>query len=183
MRIANDTLQALWAGDCDDDASRDKKARAALSGLVGIAPRDELEAMLAAQLIAAHSASMESFRRATVSEHTVRQEELNQANKLSRTFATLLDALNNHRGKGQQKIKVEHVHVHAGGQAVVGIVERAGGGDRRKPEEQPHEPMAAHAPEPALPSADTEQNTVPLSGNAQRPLPAARRTVARRAKG
>jgi hypothetical protein len=44
---------------------------------------------------------------------------LNQANKLSRTYAVLLDALNRHRGKGQQKVTVEHVHVHAGGQAVV----------------------------------------------------------------
>jgi hypothetical protein len=33
-------------------------------------------------------------------------------------------ALNRHRGKGgQQKVTVEHVHVHAGGQAVVGVVE------------------------------------------------------------
>jgi hypothetical protein len=32
----------------------------------------------------------------------------------------LLDALNHHRGKGQQKITVEHVHIHSGGQAVVG---------------------------------------------------------------
>ena len=39
--------------------------------------------------------------------------------KLSRTFAMLLDALNRHRGKRQQKITVEHVHVHSGGQAVV----------------------------------------------------------------
>ena len=46
-----------------------------------------------------------------------RRENLNQANKLSRTFATLLEALNRHRGKGQQKVTVEHVHVHAGGQA------------------------------------------------------------------
>ena len=50
------------------------------------------------------------------------RENLNQANKLSRTYATLLDALNRHRGKGQQKVTVEHIHVHAGGQAVVGVV-------------------------------------------------------------
>ena len=27
----------------------------------------------------------------------------------------LVDALNRHRGKGQQRVTVEHVHVHAGG--------------------------------------------------------------------
>ena len=35
-------------------------------------------------------------------------------------FATLLEAPNRHRGKGQQKVVVEHLHVHAGGQAIVG---------------------------------------------------------------
>ena len=56
-----------------------------------------------------------------------RRENLNQANKLSRTYSTLLEALNRHRGKGWQKVTVEHVHVHEGGQAVVGNVERARG--------------------------------------------------------
>jgi hypothetical protein len=31
---------------------------------------------------------------------------LSQANKLSRTYATLLEALDRHRGKGQQKVTV-----------------------------------------------------------------------------
>jgi len=30
------------------------------------------------------------------------------------------------------KLTVEHVHVHSGGQAVVGVVETPGGGDRRQ---------------------------------------------------
>jgi hypothetical protein len=51
----------------------------------------------------------------------------------------LLDALNRHRGKGgQQKVTVEHVDVHAGGQAVVGVVESPGGGDRSISEDRPH---------------------------------------------
>jgi hypothetical protein len=33
-----------------------------------------------------------------------RRENLSQANQLSRTYAVLLDALNRHRGKGQQKV-------------------------------------------------------------------------------
>jgi len=44
--------------------------------------------------------------------------------RLSRTYARLLDALNRYRGKGQQKMIVEHVNVEAGGQAVVGNVGR-----------------------------------------------------------
>src|SRR5215210_3740573 len=105
--------------------------------LIGIAPRDELEGMMAAQLIAAHNAAMECYRRAMLNEQTFegRRESLNQANKLSRTYAALLEALNRHRGKGQQEVTVEHVNVHAGGQAIVGAVD-AGGGvtseDRKK---------------------------------------------------
>src|SRR5437764_266135 len=79
-----------------------------------------------------------------------RRENLSQANKLSRTFAKLLEALNRHRGKGQQKVTVEHVHVHSGGQAVVGIVEPPGGGHRGKSEDQPHAKQIAHAPQPAM---------------------------------
>ena len=69
--------------------------------------------MIAAQLIAAHNAAMECYRRAMIGEQTFegRRENLSQANKLSRTYAVLLDALNRHRGKGQQKVTVEHVHV------------------------------------------------------------------------
>src|SRR3981189_3501034 len=70
------------------------------------------------------------------------RENLAQANKLSRTYATLLEALNRHRGKGQQKVTVEHVHVHAGGQAEICLADsgraRPRAGDGSNLEEQPH---------------------------------------------
>ena len=55
-------------------------------------PQDELEGMLAAQLVACHNASMECYRRAMIDSQTFedRRENLNQANKLSRTYVTLL---------------------------------------------------------------------------------------------
>jgi hypothetical protein len=61
-------------------------------------------------MIAAHSASMECFRRAMIDEQTFegRRENLNQANKLSRTYTSLLEALNRHRGKGQQPVAAGH---------------------------------------------------------------------------
>ena len=156
---------------------------ATVAALVGIGPKDELEGMMAAQLIAAHNAAMECYRRAMIGEQTFegRRENLNQANKLSRTWATMLEALNRHRGKGQQKVTVEHVHVHAGGQAVVGMVERPGGGDQRKTEEQPHAKQIAHAPEPALRSPDEERDALPVARNAEQPLPDARGQISRRA--
>jgi hypothetical protein len=45
----------------------------------------------------------------------------------TRTLAALLADLNRHRGNGQQKVAVEHVHVHSGGPGV-GVVQPAGVG-------------------------------------------------------
>jgi hypothetical protein len=136
--LANQTVETLWLKNSDKDTS-EHKFRATLAALMGIGPKDELEGMIAAQLLAAHNAAMECYRRAMIGEQTFegRRENLSQANKLSRTYAVLLDALNRHRGKGQQKVTVEHVHVHAGGQAVVGVVEARGGGAHAKSEDQP----------------------------------------------
>src|SRR6476659_1879441 len=125
--------------------------------------------MIAAQLIACHNASMECYRRAMIEDQTFegRRESLNQANKLSRTYATLLESLNRHRGKGQQKVTVEHVHVHQGGQAIVGSIE-AGTGIARKLEDQPHAKQLAHAPRTALPSQDADGEGVPVPCDVER---------------
>lgn len=125
--LANQAVQALWLKNSSPE-ERDKQLSATVAALIGIAPKDELEGMMAAQLVAAHNAAMECYRRAMIGEQTFegRRENLAQANKLSRTYAALLEALDRHRGKGQQKVTVEHVHVHAGGQAVVGMVAAPG---------------------------------------------------------
>lgn len=176
--LAKQTVQALWMKN-SNEGEQDRQLSATVAALAGVAPRDELEGMMAAQLIAAHNAAMECYRRAMIGEQTFegRRENLNQANKLSRTWTTLLDALNKHRGKGQQKVNVEHVHVHAGGQAVVGMVERPGGGDQSKMEEQPHAKQIAHAPQPALRGADAERDPVPVARDGERSLPDARGKV------
>ena len=46
----------------------------------------------------------------------------NSANKLTRTYTMQMEALNRYRGKGQQKMTVEHVHINSGGQAIIGNV-------------------------------------------------------------
>src|SRR5580704_2754340 len=159
-RVANDVIGTLWLKN-SDEKTRHRQMTAAVDGLIGINPRDELEGMMAAQLIASHSAAMECYRRAMIGEQSFegRRENLNQANKLSRSFSTLLDALNRHRGKGQQKVTVEHVHVHSGGQAIVGAV-GPGGGIASKEEEPPHAKQLTYAPEPPLRSQDTTRTPV-----------------------
>ena len=93
-----------------------------------------------------------------------RRENLSQANKLSRTYATILESLNRHRGKGAQKVTVEHVHVHEGGQAIVGNVE--GGGVRTKTENQPH--AITYAPGQEMRSTNAEREAVPVASDGER---------------
>ncbi|WP_424360135.1 hypothetical protein [Methylocystis parvus] len=180
--LINQIAKAQWTNYADE-GFRQQLIQGCFEGLAAIGPKDELEGMIAVQLIAAHSATMECFRRAMLQEQTFegRRESLNQANKLSRTYATLLEALNRHRGKGQQKVTVEHVHVHAGGRAVVGVVE-PGGGAAAKIEGQPHAKQIGDAPFPALRGKDTDGECLPVTGDDERALPNARGEIARRAQ-
>jgi hypothetical protein len=84
--------------------------------------------------------------------------------KLLRTYTAQLEALQRYRGKGQQKVTVEHVHVHSGGQAIVGAV-TGGSGVQTKSKEQPDAKQLTHAPEPALRRADAERETVPVASS------------------
>ena len=180
--LANQTIQTLWMKHSDEE-TLDRQLAATTAALIGIGPRDELEGMIAAQLLAAHSAAMECYRRAMLSEQTFegRRENLNQANKLSRTYGALLEALNRHRGKGQQKVTVEHVHVHAGGQAVVGMVETPGGSNA-KSEDQPHAKQITDASKPPLWGTNEKEEPVQIAGDAERQVPHARRQVTGGAK-
>jgi hypothetical protein len=180
--VINQAVDALWLNKHSDTKAHDKQCEAVVAAMIGIAPQDELEGMIAAQLVACHNASMECYRRAMIDPQSFegRHENLKQANKLSRTYATLLETLNRHRGKGAQRVTVEHVHVHKGGQAVVGNLERRGGGFTPKSEEQPH--ALAYAPGTAMPSTDTPRKPLPVAGNEERPLPDARRNVTGRPK-
>jgi hypothetical protein len=125
--LLNQITNALWLVHSDNDTQIERFLAAALP-MIAAKPRDELEGMLAAQMVAAHAAAMECYRRAMIPEQTseCRQDNLRQAAKLSRVYADLLLALDKHRGKGQQRVTVEHVHVHQGGQAIVGAVHQGG---------------------------------------------------------
>lgn len=102
----------------------------------GIEPRDEIEAMLGAQMAAVHMATMTFARRLAHVENLPQQDGAERAfNKLARTFCTQMDALKRYRSTGQQTVRVERVNVEAGGQAIVGSVTTSpggGGGDHEK---------------------------------------------------
>ena len=108
---------------CSYPNKNDNRFISVSENMSGIAPKDQIEGMLAAQMIATHHAAMNCFRIAAKSEMIDNMNiAFNSANKLARTYAMQMEALNRYRGKGQQKITVEHVSINSGGQAIIGNV-------------------------------------------------------------
>ncbi|MGR3513180.1 MAG: hypothetical protein ACU0GG_10470 [Paracoccaceae bacterium] len=128
--VAAEASSALYLSGASKEEEEFRR-EAAIAAIGEICPRDEFEGMIAAQLVAAFQATMACYRRAAMEGVSleIRRENLNQANKLSRTWTTLLEALNKHRGRSQQRVTVKHVHIQPGAQAIVGSVDARKGGD------------------------------------------------------
>jgi len=120
------------------ESNRDKpltqtQINSVIAAMAGINPQDGVEAMLASQMIATHFAAMRVMRQLKTAENLGQQDSNgNLVAKLMRIFAAQMEALSRYRSKGQQKMTVEHVHVHAGGQAIVGNVTPNGGDAHQK---------------------------------------------------
>jgi hypothetical protein len=130
LALVNQVWRSLWQPEGTPEWIVELGRTAATNALKGIAPRDPLEGMLAAQMVLTHETAMDCFRRAQVPGQTfeARRMNLEFANKLMRSYASLVETLDKHRGKGQQVVRVEHVTVNAGGQAIVGAVSQGGRG-------------------------------------------------------
>jgi hypothetical protein len=123
--FANFMLTDIIKAGCDTRQAGSPEAgiNDTLAAVTGIGARDEIEGMLATQMVATHVAAIRVLRQLKFSDAITQQDSNgNLAVKLLRTFTMQLEALQRYRGKGQQKVTVEHVHVNAGGQAIVGSV-------------------------------------------------------------
>ena len=144
----------LWVPDgAGKDFGYQRLARA-LELYESLEPADGAEGMLAVQMVGTHEAALECLKRAALPNQTFegRDMVLKQAHKLMNLYTKQLATLNKHRGKGQQKVTVEHVNVHAGGQAIVGNVETgtsAGGAPEQAPEALEHKEMPVLDDQPA----------------------------------
>jgi hypothetical protein len=124
--------KALGGGDCGQWNSRitellfmampginmenaETTGQAILSGLLDFNSTDPTEGMLAAQMIAAHEASMRLRQLAWLPEQSFEATTkfLELAEKAARTVGILSERLDQHRGRGQQQITVKHVTVNA----------------------------------------------------------------------
>jgi hypothetical protein len=103
------------------------------------------------------------------------------ANDGTDTRTIEIEALAKLRRGGEQTVRVEHVHVYPGGQAVVGnVTTQPGGGGGRENGGQAHatnDPRAlAFAPGSPVWSADAERKALPVPcGKRQEAVPNARR--------
>ena len=133
LAVAEALYQQLLNSLCPGKMLDTGTANVALALMHSIAPRDEIETMVAMQMIITHTATMDASRRALHVEQTAvgRAAYLGLSRKLMTLFTAQMDALNRHRGKGTtQTIVIERVYVAPGAQAVVGAVadERRGDG-------------------------------------------------------
>ncbi|MBT4922524.1 MAG: hypothetical protein HON23_05870 [Rickettsiales bacterium] len=101
-----------------------KEMNGALGFLQDMKPADPAEAILLTQMYGTHLLSCKTMGNANIpgqiSEGVT--DNINRATKLSRTYMAQMDALKKYRGKGQQKITVEHVNVNEGGKAIIGDI-------------------------------------------------------------
>jgi hypothetical protein len=73
-----DAGSSLWVAHSEEE-ERDRQRSATVVALAAIGPKDELEGMIATQLLAAHNATMECYRRAMIPEQTVEGRSENAA--------------------------------------------------------------------------------------------------------
>ena len=97
---------------------------AALAMIEAAGPRDEIEGALAIQLACTHAAAMAVLAKLDIPFATERRVAAfgSTAARLMRAFATQVEVLRRLRHGGHQVVRVEHVHVNDGGQAVIGNV-------------------------------------------------------------
>jgi hypothetical protein len=126
VKLANHLLaQISMSMNHGQFETHDDQLIGAIAIMQEIKPDNVTEALLAVQIIGVHHAAMKFLYRAALDGQTFEGAEANvlRATRLMRVFTEQLDAMAKLKGKsGQQKVTVEHVHVHQGGRAIVGAV-------------------------------------------------------------
>jgi hypothetical protein len=147
----------------------------------GQQPKDELEAMVICQMAVTHALTMRSLGNLNRS-NEIQQQDSNALTvaRLTKAFASQMDALGKLRRGRAQRVVVEHVHIHAGAQAIVGAVTHTGGPRALiETQGQPHATTAipiVASDSQEMRSQNPEREAVPVSsGEGPQALPNARR--------
>lgn len=128
-QLSNVSSETLRPGDTGyDDAYN-----ATLQAVAAIAPRDGIESMLAAQMVAVHNMTLAQAGHAMTAVDPVKKDMAEKAvNRLSRTFTAQVEALKRYRSTGEQKVTVQHIAISDHAQAIVGNVTTGGGGGKKE---------------------------------------------------
>ena len=96
----------------------------AITALAEYAPQNAIEASLAAQMTATGEAALMFLNHATLPDQPSEMVDrgVARATRLMRLHLEQIEAMQKLKGAAQQKVTVEHVHVHQGGQAIVGVI-------------------------------------------------------------
>ena len=99
---------------------------AAFAMIEAAAPRDELEGALSVQMACTHTAAMSVLAKMDSGLGTERRIAAfgSAAARLMRAYAIQVEVLRRLRTGGQQFMRIEHVHVNDGGQAVIGNIKK-----------------------------------------------------------
>lgn len=97
------------------------------AGIVSLNTKDGLQTMLSAQMLTIHQLQQKAMSYVNgINNLELEKYYTNVAIKLSHCFAQQANLLAKLQGHAGQKITVEHVDVHQGGQAIVGNIHRGG---------------------------------------------------------
>ncbi|MCI0430081.1 MAG: hypothetical protein L0210_06005 [Rhodospirillales bacterium] len=120
-RLAHQVVNCQAVPSEADEQTRAELANSAIAALKELAPAGAAEGLLAAQMVAAHNASLDLLRRALAEPQPERvvEESTRQYARLSEVFLKQLDRYARHRGRQRQTIRIEHVRVVEDGQVTV----------------------------------------------------------------
>ncbi|MDQ2861747.1 MAG: hypothetical protein M3T55_13720 [Pseudomonadota bacterium] len=166
-----DQLSHLCRQDAPNGPWRPNEAELnAMIGVVnGVRPRNEIEAALAAQMVAVHLLTMRCAFHALRNEEWLDPIKAGLAGKLARTFAQQCDTLARIKGKvGRQTIKVryerhDHKHVHVG-EGVAEIGAQAFAPIPASPVRTRRFSRREHGARPALPGPHANGSALPGAG-------------------
>ena len=173
-------VQLRSAATTSDGDINERTLNAYLAIVDGCRPRNELEALLASQAAVTHGLAMECLQRAKNADMAPQFEMGgNMAVRLMRAFGNHVELLKKLQRGTDQRVVVEHVHVHSGGQAIVGNV-ATGGRANEKFDHQPHAPEETRSIEASggapMRCEEPEREPVPVPGSERKEaLPNARR--------
>lgn len=166
-REANRIVSDQRSSGTPDAKEMASRLNSALAVIAGVEPKNEIEAMLASQMAATHALAMKELGLTGRADYCAQHDAHGSlALKLLRTFAMQTEALAKLKRGGEQTVRVEHVHVYLGGQAIVGTVSTQQPGSRghdetgRQTDGTIDARALAFTPSAAVPGEDASRDAV-----------------------